>query len=165
MGHSSFVHRCLVIVILFPVSFFGRAFEKAAESTNSRTLHDHFDTSSESICSFVVCGRRCSFSIAHMVALFFCCILNLAWRFPSAVIELKSEDRSKFLDALITLLSWVEERHGPLKCKSCSDSFHVRLRSNCDAHLFLHALSRRSCLHFKCFYISFMLCSYCTVIL
>ncbi|XP_061134820.1 cell division control protein 45 homolog [Syngnathus typhle] len=47
-------------------NFFGRAFEKAAESTNSRTLHDHFDTS---------------------------------------VIELKTEDRSKFLDALITLLS------------------------------------------------------------
>uniref|UniRef100_A0A3B4YWW0 Cell division cycle 45 n=1 Tax=Stegastes partitus TaxID=144197 RepID=A0A3B4YWW0_9TELE len=47
-------------------NFFGRAFEKAAESTSSRTLHDHFDTS---------------------------------------VIELKSEDRSKFLDALITLLS------------------------------------------------------------
>ncbi|XP_012680965.1 cell division control protein 45 homolog [Clupea harengus] len=47
-------------------NFFGRAFEKAAESTNSRTLHDHFDTS---------------------------------------VIELKMEDRGKFLDALITLLS------------------------------------------------------------
>lgn len=47
-------------------NFFGRAFEKAAESTSSRTLHDHFDTS---------------------------------------VIELKMEDRSKFLDALITLLS------------------------------------------------------------
>ncbi|MGH0145760.1 UNVERIFIED_CONTAM: hypothetical protein FKN15_034720 [Acipenser sinensis] len=29
-------------------NFFGRAFEKAAESTSSRTLHDHFDTSSES---------------------------------------------------------------------------------------------------------------------
>uniref|UniRef100_A0A3Q0RCH0 CDC45 cell division cycle 45 homolog (S. cerevisiae) n=1 Tax=Amphilophus citrinellus TaxID=61819 RepID=A0A3Q0RCH0_AMPCI len=47
-------------------NFFGRAFEKAAESTSSRTLHDHFDTS---------------------------------------IIELKTEDRSKFLDALITLLS------------------------------------------------------------
>ncbi|KAM9361041.1 cell division control protein 45 homolog [Symphorus nematophorus] len=47
-------------------NFFGRAFEKAAESTSSRTLHDHFDT---------------------------------------AIIELKTEDRSKFLDALITLLS------------------------------------------------------------
>uniref|UniRef100_A0A672P256 CDC45 cell division cycle 45 homolog (S. cerevisiae) n=1 Tax=Sinocyclocheilus grahami TaxID=75366 RepID=A0A672P256_SINGR len=47
-------------------NFFGRAFEKAAESTSSRTLHDHFDTS---------------------------------------VIELKMEDRGKFLDALITLLS------------------------------------------------------------
>uniref|UniRef100_A0A3Q3WK88 Uncharacterized protein n=1 Tax=Mola mola TaxID=94237 RepID=A0A3Q3WK88_MOLML len=47
-------------------NFFGRAFEKAAESTSSRTLHDYFDTS---------------------------------------IIELKSEDRSKFLDALITLLS------------------------------------------------------------
>ncbi|KAM9743525.1 cell division control protein 45 homolog [Menidia menidia] len=47
-------------------NFFGRAFEKAAESTTSRTLHDNFDTS---------------------------------------IIELKSEDRSKFLDALITLLS------------------------------------------------------------
>ncbi|XP_061585459.1 cell division control protein 45 homolog [Cololabis saira] len=47
-------------------NFFGRAFEKAAESTSSRTLHDQFDTS---------------------------------------IIELKAEDRSKFLDALITLLS------------------------------------------------------------
>ncbi|KAM6165740.1 cell division control protein 45 homolog isoform 4-T4 [Erethizon dorsatum] len=47
-------------------NFFGRAFEKAAESTNSRTLHNHFDLS---------------------------------------VIELKTEDRSKFLDALISLLS------------------------------------------------------------
>ncbi|XP_067084141.1 cell division control protein 45 homolog [Osmerus mordax] len=47
-------------------NFFGRAFEKAAESTSSRTLHDHFDTS---------------------------------------IIELKMEDRSKFLDALVTLLS------------------------------------------------------------
>ncbi|XP_054629668.1 cell division control protein 45 homolog [Dunckerocampus dactyliophorus] len=47
-------------------NFFGRAFDKAAESTSSRTLHDHFDTS---------------------------------------IIELKTEDRSKFLDALITLLS------------------------------------------------------------
>ncbi|XP_076005483.1 cell division control protein 45 homolog [Genypterus blacodes] len=47
-------------------NFFGRAFEKAAESTSSRALHDHFDTS---------------------------------------IIELKTDDRSKFLDALITLLS------------------------------------------------------------
>ncbi|KAM9810556.1 cell division control protein 45 homolog [Neosynchiropus ocellatus] len=47
-------------------NFFGRAFEKAAESTSSRTLHDHFDVS---------------------------------------IIELKTEDRGKFLDALITLLS------------------------------------------------------------
>ncbi|XDV49573.1 hypothetical protein PO909_018798 [Leuciscus waleckii] len=28
-------------------NFFGRAFEKAAESTSSRTLHDHFDTSAK----------------------------------------------------------------------------------------------------------------------
>ncbi|KAM7331391.1 cell division control protein 45 homolog isoform X1 [Alexandromys fortis] len=47
-------------------NFFGRAFEKAAESTSSRTLHNHFDLS---------------------------------------VIELKVEDRSKFLDALVSLLS------------------------------------------------------------
>ncbi|XP_042661624.1 cell division control protein 45 homolog isoform X4 [Tyto alba] len=47
-------------------NFFGRAFEKAADSTNSRTLHNHFDMS---------------------------------------IIELKTEDRSKFLDALISLLS------------------------------------------------------------
>ncbi|KAL8180305.1 UNVERIFIED_CONTAM: DNA replication initiation factor cdc45 [Gekko kuhli] len=47
-------------------NFFGRAFEKAAENTNSRTLHNHFDMS---------------------------------------IIELKMEDRSKFLDALISLLS------------------------------------------------------------
>nr|XP_020661108.1 cell division control protein 45 homolog [Pogona vitticeps] len=47
-------------------NFFGRAFEKAAENTNSRTLHNHFEMS---------------------------------------IIELKMEDRSKFLDALISLLS------------------------------------------------------------
>ncbi|NXT45798.1 CDC45 protein, partial [Pluvianellus socialis] len=47
-------------------NFFGRAFEKAADSTNSRTLHNHFDMS---------------------------------------IIELKTEDRSKFLDALVSLLS------------------------------------------------------------
>ncbi|XP_053327030.1 cell division control protein 45 homolog [Spea bombifrons] len=47
-------------------NFFGRAFEKAAESTNSRTLHNQFDMS---------------------------------------IIELRTEDRSKFLDALISLLS------------------------------------------------------------
>ncbi|XP_037679526.1 cell division control protein 45 homolog isoform X2 [Choloepus didactylus] len=47
-------------------NFFGRAFEKAAESTGSRTLHNHFDLS---------------------------------------VIELKAEDRSRFLDALVSLLS------------------------------------------------------------
>ncbi|KAJ7309680.1 hypothetical protein JRQ81_007739 [Phrynocephalus forsythii] len=47
-------------------NFFGRAFEKAAENTNSRTLHNHFEMST---------------------------------------IELKMEDRSKFLDALISLLS------------------------------------------------------------
>uniref|UniRef100_A0A4W5R8C1 CDC45 cell division cycle 45 homolog (S. cerevisiae) n=1 Tax=Hucho hucho TaxID=62062 RepID=A0A4W5R8C1_9TELE len=46
-------------------NFLGCAFEKAAESTSSRTLHNHFDTS---------------------------------------IIELKM-DRTKFLDALITLLS------------------------------------------------------------
>uniref|UniRef100_A0A6Q2ZA55 CDC45 cell division cycle 45 homolog (S. cerevisiae) n=1 Tax=Esox lucius TaxID=8010 RepID=A0A6Q2ZA55_ESOLU len=32
-------------------NFFGRAFEKAAESTSSRTLHDHFDTSRASLIS------------------------------------------------------------------------------------------------------------------
>ncbi|KAG8455927.1 hypothetical protein GDO86_001935 [Hymenochirus boettgeri] len=47
-------------------NFFGRAFEKAAESTSSRTLHNQFDMS---------------------------------------IIELRTEDRSKFLDALISLLS------------------------------------------------------------
>uniref|UniRef100_A0A8C5PBD8 Cell division cycle 45 n=1 Tax=Leptobrachium leishanense TaxID=445787 RepID=A0A8C5PBD8_9ANUR len=47
-------------------NFFGRAFEKAAESTNSRALHNQFDMS---------------------------------------IIELRTEDRSKFLDALISLLS------------------------------------------------------------
>uniref|UniRef100_A0A8C6D4H5 Cell division cycle 45 n=1 Tax=Moschus moschiferus TaxID=68415 RepID=A0A8C6D4H5_MOSMO len=47
-------------------NFFGRAFEKAAEGTSSRALHNHFDLS---------------------------------------VIELKAEDRGKFLDALVTLLS------------------------------------------------------------
>ncbi|KAG8597294.1 hypothetical protein GDO81_002240 [Engystomops pustulosus] len=47
-------------------NFFGRAFEKAAESTSSRTLHNQFDMS---------------------------------------IVNLKTEDRSKFLDALISLLS------------------------------------------------------------
>ncbi|XP_003225170.1 cell division control protein 45 homolog [Anolis carolinensis] len=47
-------------------NFFGRAFEKAAENTNSHILYNHFETS---------------------------------------IIELKMEDRSKFLDALISLLS------------------------------------------------------------
>uniref|UniRef100_UPI00358EA529 cell division control protein 45 homolog n=1 Tax=Myxine glutinosa TaxID=7769 RepID=UPI00358EA529 len=47
-------------------NFFGRAFEKAAETTASHIICDNFN---------------------------------------SAVIELKSEDRSRFLDALITLLS------------------------------------------------------------
>ncbi|XP_077317777.1 cell division control protein 45 homolog [Lithobates pipiens] len=47
-------------------NFFGRAFEKAAESTSSRTLHNQFDMS---------------------------------------IIELRTEDRTKFLDALISLLS------------------------------------------------------------
>lgn len=32
------------------LSFFGRAFEKAAESTSSRTLHNHFEMSSEWRC-------------------------------------------------------------------------------------------------------------------
>ncbi|KAM8960724.1 cell division control protein 45 homolog [Pelodytes ibericus] len=47
-------------------NFFGQAFEKAAESTSSRTLHNQFDMS---------------------------------------IIELRTEDRTKFLDALISLLS------------------------------------------------------------
>uniref|UniRef100_A0A8C1N555 CDC45 cell division cycle 45 homolog (S. cerevisiae) n=1 Tax=Cyprinus carpio TaxID=7962 RepID=A0A8C1N555_CYPCA len=38
-----------VCVFCFIRSFFGRAFEKAAESTSSRTLHDHFDTSGKSL--------------------------------------------------------------------------------------------------------------------
>lgn len=42
---------CVLTKCPFPTctlqSFFGRAFEKAAESTSSRTLHDHFDTSSK----------------------------------------------------------------------------------------------------------------------
>lgn len=68
------VEKATVIVLGIPPesetsnkkNFFGRAFEKAAESTSSRTLHDHFETS---------------------------------------IIELKMEDKGKFLDALITLLS------------------------------------------------------------
>ncbi|KAA8592673.1 hypothetical protein FQN60_018128 [Etheostoma spectabile] len=70
---KAFVHsvkisaaNCFHSSWLLPRTFFGRAFEKAAESTSSRTLHDNFDTS---------------------------------------IIELKTDDRSKFLDALITLLS------------------------------------------------------------
>uniref|UniRef100_A0A8C7HBQ7 CDC45 cell division cycle 45 homolog (S. cerevisiae) n=1 Tax=Oncorhynchus kisutch TaxID=8019 RepID=A0A8C7HBQ7_ONCKI len=58
--------------------FIGCAFEKAAESTSSRTLHNHFDTSKHT----------------HS---YLC--------FPFAVIELKMEDGTKFLNALITLLS------------------------------------------------------------
>ncbi|XP_063448909.1 cell division control protein 45 homolog [Mytilus trossulus] len=47
-------------------NFFGKAFEQAAVSTNSRTLHDSFD---------------------------------------SYIMEMKTEDRSKFFDALISLLN------------------------------------------------------------
>ncbi|XP_063965219.1 cell division control protein 45 homolog [Lytechinus pictus] len=47
-------------------NFFGRAFEQAAKKTNSRTLHNHFD---------------------------------------SSIMELKIGDRSKFFDALISLLT------------------------------------------------------------
>lgn len=35
--------------LLYVCSFFGRAFEKAAEGTNSRTLHNHFDLSGKSL--------------------------------------------------------------------------------------------------------------------
>uniref|UniRef100_A0A8C8FWI8 Uncharacterized protein n=1 Tax=Oncorhynchus tshawytscha TaxID=74940 RepID=A0A8C8FWI8_ONCTS len=57
----------LISLTLSPSNgFIGCAFEKAAESTSSRTLHNHFDTS---------------------------------------IIELKMEDGTKFLNALITLLS------------------------------------------------------------
>ena len=52
---------CLLCVC----SFFGRAFEKAAESTNSRTLHNYFDLSGKNLMngglSFKViagCGTR-----------------------------------------------------------------------------------------------------------
>lgn len=36
------------VCLLCVHSFFGRAFEKAAEGTNSRTLHNHFDLSGKS---------------------------------------------------------------------------------------------------------------------
>ncbi|XP_027950582.1 cell division control protein 45 homolog isoform X3 [Eumetopias jubatus] len=62
-------------------NFFGRAFEKAAEGTNSRTLHNHFDLSAP---------------LLHLTGCF---------SFITSVIELKAEDRSKFLDALVSLLS------------------------------------------------------------
>lgn len=100
-------------VLSFAHSFFGRAFEKAAESTNSRTLHDHFDTSSKSFVTLLLLRKEAAifpshtrrryysdFKDLHAVSFFDCVVC-----FPSAVIELRSEDRSKFLDALITLLS------------------------------------------------------------
>lgn len=52
--HRDRVGKGLLSVVCLPTclsctySFFGRAFEKAAESTSSRTLHNHFDLSGES---------------------------------------------------------------------------------------------------------------------
>lgn len=37
------------VCLLYVHSFFGRAFEKAAEGTNSRTLHNYFDLSGKSL--------------------------------------------------------------------------------------------------------------------
>lgn len=37
------------VSLLYVHSFFGRAFEKAAEGTNSRTLHNYFDFSGKSL--------------------------------------------------------------------------------------------------------------------
>lgn len=141
-------------VLSFSHSFFGRAFEKAAESTNSRTLHDHFDTSSKSVVTLLLFCRKPPFSHRTLggaiIQISKTCsassFFNSLLCFPSAVIELKSEDRSKFLDALITLLSWVEERQRLLSGISCSESY---------------VLCRDPHPHdFR--YIS---CSYCTVIL
>lgn len=170
----------LAVFPLFPASFFGRAFEKAAESTSSRTLHDHFDTSSKyyiqtlAFCMGVGCWQLLHQTPGGDLVFFGCSRITVAYRaawhtftiirwdsleflqsnisdkqdetcqpFPrhplrnihipnieesltdvhtvssslivpyflsSVVIELKTEDRSKFLDALITLLSWGETR-------------------------------------------------------
>lgn len=44
---------CLPTCLSCAFSFFGRAFEKAAESTSSRTLHNYFDLSGECLCPVV----------------------------------------------------------------------------------------------------------------
>ena len=41
------MYICILLELLFFFSFFGKAFEQAAVSTNARTMQDHFDTHSE----------------------------------------------------------------------------------------------------------------------
>eukprot|EP00069_Balaena_mysticetus_P018795 bmy_02449T0 len=119
-------------------NFFGRAFEKAAEGTNSRTLHNHFDLSelasscwAHSGCGSVVGGplqqqpptscfvpetadRRCwpacrTPRLPTQGGLEGRELLGFPQGWAACrgcgVIELKAEDRSKFLDALVSLLS------------------------------------------------------------
>ncbi|KAF3813688.1 hypothetical protein GH733_018220 [Mirounga leonina] len=89
-------------------NFFGRAFEKAAEVTNSRTLHNHFDLSGKSlrhwgpfkVSTGLEPGKLASPEIPSPLL-----HLTRCFSFITSVIELKAEDRSKFLDALVSLLS------------------------------------------------------------
>ncbi|DAA20384.1 TPA: CDC45-related protein [Bos taurus] len=97
-------------------NFFGRAFEKAAEGTNSRALHNHFDLSaswrrspqqqppppiSDLRPEVVLAGWQDTPASPGWGLQG-----GAAWLpHAQAVIELKAEDRSKFLDALVTLLS------------------------------------------------------------
>uniref|UniRef100_G1MRB6 Cell division cycle 45 n=1 Tax=Meleagris gallopavo TaxID=9103 RepID=G1MRB6_MELGA len=90
-------------------NFFGRAFEKAADSTNSRTLHNHFDMSTAK--PRMVLVLQALFHIDSLKSKIFMqeifpalCAFK-GGVFCILVIELKTEDRSKFLDALISLLS------------------------------------------------------------
>nr|XP_019832815.1 PREDICTED: cell division control protein 45 homolog isoform X2 [Bos indicus] len=81
-------------------NFFGRAFEKAAEGTNSRALHNHFDLS-DLRPEVVLAGWQDTPASPGWGLQG-----GAAWLpHAQAVIELKAEDRSKFLDALVTLLS------------------------------------------------------------
>lgn len=87
-------------------------------------------------------------------------VLILPCVFPSAVIELKTEDRSKFLDALITLLSWEETWAQVSKSSSCFESQTVRVlllfASLLDVMKLMscvrHEVSQELYPCFKCFY-------------
>lgn len=69
------------------------------------------------------CGSDASYLICSKIEI--CTFINSYLCF-FAVIELKTEDRSKFLDALITLLSWEVFRFSS-RCQCCCSRLHVWL--------------------------------------